>query len=300
MATALTLAVSAVSSTPSLAQATSVDQSAPTVWSASVPGLGVASLQGNDNGIAGPAQPGDHATTAVAVTIGSGWQEFSFTALFAPARGCAPNDPAAPLCTPSSAGNSSFAGSPPWTFTGPATLTVTDAFTSGDVFQIFDNQVLLGTTSAATAGINCGSDPAVCQTTAGMSRGTITLGAGSHSITIVPTSFATGSLGGVGYFRVDSSSSATCTLTQSVTKSGTTLNLSYTITTSGPTTVAVFAAVGPTVIPLVVANLPTQSTAITPSITIPNVSSLGTVGFLATISTSSGGIVCSDFDLIAT
>jgi hypothetical protein len=300
MATALALAASAVGATPSLAQGLDDEQSGPTVWSASASGFGVASLQGVDNGIAGPAQPGDHATTAVAITIGSGWQEFSFTTLFAQARGCAPADPVAPFCTPSSAGNSSFVGAPPWTFTGPATITVTDAFTSGDVFQIFDSNQLVGTTSAATAGNNCGSDPAVCQTSTGMSRGTFSLGAGNHSITIVPQSIAAGSFGGVGFFRVDSGGATpTCTLTQTVTKSGSTLNLSYTITASGTVTWAVYAVVGPAVIPIVVTSL-TTPTSVTVPISIPNVPPLGTVGFLTTISTPGAGILCNDFDLIAT
>jgi hypothetical protein len=306
LATVLALAASAVGATPSLAQEQDAAQSGAVVRSASASGFGVASLQGNNNGIAGPAQPGDHVSTAVAVTIGSGWQEFSFTTVFAAARGCAPNDPSAPFCTPSAGGNSTFAGTPPWTFTGPATLTVTDAFTSGDVFQIFDFNQLIGTTSAATSGTNCSSDPSatsnpdVCLTNNALSHGTFVLGAGSHSITIVPQSIATGSFGGVGYFRVDSGATSACTLTQTVTKSGTTLNLSYTITTSSPATVGVFAAVGSSVIPIVVAGLPTLTTAINPTISIPNVPSIGTVGFLATISTPSGGILCSDFDLIAT
>jgi hypothetical protein len=35
--------------------------------------------------------------------------------------------------------------SPPWTFTGPATLTVTDAFNRGDQFNVFDNGNPIGT-----------------------------------------------------------------------------------------------------------------------------------------------------------
>jgi hypothetical protein len=301
LATAFALAASAVGGAPSLALAADQEQAGNTVWSASASGFGVASLQGNGNGIVGPGEPSDRASAAVAITIGSGWQEFSYITPGFAARGCSPADPQGPLCTPSSAANSTFAGTPPWTFTGPASLTVTDAFTSGDVFQVFDNNVFVGATSAATTGTNCGSDPAVCVTNTAISHATFTLGDGAHSITIIPTAVALPGAGGVGYFRLDSiSTSPNCNLTQTVTRSGTTITLSYSITTTTVTTIAIYAVVGPTVIPLVVTGLPAQATTFSPSLSIPNVPAMGNIGFLTTISTASGGILCSDFDLIAT
>src|SRR5437868_1350722 len=67
------------------------------------------------------------------VSISGPWNEFSFGAAGSFAKGCAPADSSAPGCGPSSAGNSHFAGPPPWTFVAPSdgvTLTVTDAFRS--------------------------------------------------------------------------------------------------------------------------------------------------------------------------
>src|SRR4051794_13986368 len=72
------------------------------------------------------------------------WYEFSFFDAGVPAMGCFPADPDAPECIPSSGTPTVFADAPPWTFvTGAdgATLTVTDAFSHGDVFRIFDRGV---------------------------------------------------------------------------------------------------------------------------------------------------------------
>src|SRR6266508_3953532 len=92
---------------------------------------------------------------ATPVPVGGLWQEFHFagTGSFATACGS---------CVPSSAGNSQFAPAPPWTFNlgGPGTLTVTDAFVRGDVFEAFDFGVSLGTTSAVPTDAGCNSsDP---------------------------------------------------------------------------------------------------------------------------------------------
>jgi hypothetical protein len=139
------------------------------------------------------------------ITIGD-WLEFGFSDAGTPATGCDPADPAGPFCVPSSGTPSSFLDAPPWTFTAPvdgATLTVTDAFLSGDRFELFDFGVSLGFTSlpAAASTVDCGDDPAACLATAGISSGLFILAAGNHSLTLIPTLSPTE--GGTGYLRVD-------------------------------------------------------------------------------------------------
>jgi hypothetical protein len=148
-------------------------------------------------------------TAAVApagpITPGGPWNEFSFGAAGSFAKGCAPADPSAPGCAPSSAGNSHFVGAPPWTFVAPsdgATLTVTDAFVKGDTFQVLDVGNPIGSTSAVpTSSVSCGSDPVPCLADPTVSHGVFNLGPGAHSITIkaLTSPFQTGAA----YFRVD-------------------------------------------------------------------------------------------------
>ncbi len=137
------------------------------------------------------------------VFIGGPWYEFSFTTPFVSATGCAPADPNAGDCTPSSGGNSVFADPHPWTFNaaGAVALTVTDAFTTGDEFDVFDFSAFVGRTSSAELGSNCGNDPVPCFADPTVSSGVFTLGPGAHSIMIVPIATAGP---GAAYFRVDS------------------------------------------------------------------------------------------------
>jgi hypothetical protein len=133
------------------------------------------------------------------------WGEFSFTDTGIEARGCDPADPAGGFCIPSSGTPTVFLDAPTWTFVAPAggaTLIVTDAFESGDRFEIFDFGVSLGFTSLPSAAglVDCGDDPVVCIATAGMSSGSFLLGAGNHAITLVPTLSPSG--GGAGYLLV--------------------------------------------------------------------------------------------------
>lgn len=99
-----------------------------------------------------------------------------------------------------------FVGAPPWTFTAPAggvSLTMTDAFFSGDAFSIFDFGVLVGETPFVAAAVDCGSDPVVCLGHPQVSHAVFSLTAGPHSITIIPIDVALGA--GSAYFRVDAS-----------------------------------------------------------------------------------------------
>lgn len=153
-----------------------------------------------ENGIALEVQPGP--AQEAPVPIGGLWQEFSFTRVGVLARGCAPADPEGLGCVPSSGGNSEFAGPPPWTFEGPATLILaTDAFLYGDAFEVFDFGVSIGTTPLVYTDGSCGDDPVPCSLDPASSTAVFNLGPGTHSITIVPVKSPFGS--GAAYFRVD-------------------------------------------------------------------------------------------------
>jgi PEP-CTERM motif len=108
-------------------------------------------------------------------------------------------------CVPSAGGNSFFLDAPPWTFSGPAILVVTDAFIAVDRFQVFDNLVSLGLTSAPSgvtpAQCDAGpagdtSNPVFCFQDANYSHGVFALGDGSHSLTINHTA----GIAGAAYF----------------------------------------------------------------------------------------------------
>lgn len=137
------------------------------------------------------------------ITPGS-FLEFGFSTAGVSATGCTPADPAGPFCIPSGGAPTSFLDAPPWTFVAPAggsLLTVTDAFQSGDRFEIFDFGASIGLTSAPATGADCGDDPFVCLATPGISFANFLLAAGNHSITVVPTDAPGG--GGSGYLGVN-------------------------------------------------------------------------------------------------
>jgi hypothetical protein len=128
------------------------------------------------------------------------WQEFGFGGAGTFAFACT-------TCTPSSGGNSTYAPSPPWTFAlgGPGTLTVTDAFLRGDVFDVFDFGVDLGQTSAVPTDSGCNSsNPVACVGT--NSSRVYNLQPGLHSITIKAVASPYGS--GAAYFIVQAAAFA--------------------------------------------------------------------------------------------
>ena len=112
---------------------------------------------------------------------------------------------------PSTAGNSEYAPSAPFTFTSAlgSILTVTDAFQYGDVFWVFDNIFPVLFTSAPGGSPNdsgCGlnpTDPVSCLADPLMSHGSVFLGPGSHSLSIVAIAPSQHDVGGAAYFRVD-------------------------------------------------------------------------------------------------
>jgi len=138
------------------------------------------------------------------------WYEFAFTDVGVDATGCDPDDPSGPFCVDSSGTPTTFLDAPPWTFAAPGSgtsLQVTDAFSSGDRFEVFDFGASLGLTSLPGATfVDCGDDPAVCVATAGMSTRTFALGAGAHSITLAPVLAPDG--GGAGYLRISAATAA--------------------------------------------------------------------------------------------
>jgi hypothetical protein len=79
-------------------------------------------------------------------------------------------------------------GTPPWTYTAasPTAVKITDSFTAGDMFSLYDNNVFIGTTSTvpttATGTNNATAD--LDYLDALLSHGLFTLAAGSHSLTI--------------------------------------------------------------------------------------------------------------------
>jgi hypothetical protein len=85
---------------------------------------------------------------------------------------------------------------------GPAgaTLEVVDVFSTGDVFAVYDNGLLLGQTSASSTGGFCGTTPDGCVGTSA-SYGIFQLAPGAHSIII--TAVLSPFSAGLAYFGID-------------------------------------------------------------------------------------------------
>ena len=81
-------------------------------------------------------------------------------------------------------------GSPAWTFTiaDDHVLTVLDCCVQYDQFEVYDGATFLGFTSGGLTADFCLS-PADCEALPGVGRGDFLLGAGSHSITMIVSSF---------------------------------------------------------------------------------------------------------------
>jgi hypothetical protein len=140
--------------------------------------------------------------SASTIAVDGAWHEFLFgssgTFAVACGGGCEPTiDPVAEQTT-----------SPPWTFSGPAIVTVTDLFERGDRFAIFDNAVLLGdtsvpvndgTTTCPATGV--GNDINACLANPTYSHGVFGLGTGAHSLTIEVIQNAVTTTGGAAAFQ---------------------------------------------------------------------------------------------------
>jgi len=88
-------------------------------------------------------------------------------------------------------------GATPTSAAGPAVFTVLDLFVSVDQFDGFNNNVLIGSTSAPVAGGTAGANIGLAFADPNYSRGVFALGAGAHSITIQQTA----GQGGAGVFQ---------------------------------------------------------------------------------------------------
>ncbi|MEO8096202.1 MAG: PEP-CTERM sorting domain-containing protein [Acidobacteriota bacterium] len=114
---------------------------------------------------------------ATAITVDGSYHEFGFSSV-GPVVTCGGS------CTGTTSPVAEQTSSPPWTFSGPATIFVVDLFLSTDRFEVFDNAISLGLTSVAVAGGACGGDIACSIADARYSRGSFGVGAGAHSLTI--------------------------------------------------------------------------------------------------------------------
>lgn len=127
---------------------------------------------------------------------------FSFSDATPEVRGCAPEDALGDFCIPGFETPTQNLDAPPWTFTFGriSTLTIVDAFLSGDRFEVFNFGVSLGVTSLPAADADCGDDPLACLAEPGMSRLKVTLPPGSYSLTLSTVAAPNGS--GSGYLHV--------------------------------------------------------------------------------------------------
>src|SRR5207249_508896 len=103
-----------------------------------------------------------------------------------------------PLCTATTNPVADQTKAPPWTFSGPATITVLDLFLRGDRFELLDNAVSQGQTSVVVndGGGTCSNNIGNCLADLTYSRGVFVLGAGNHSLTINVIQNAAGSVSG--------------------------------------------------------------------------------------------------------
>jgi hypothetical protein len=114
-------------------------------------------------------------------------------------------------CTPTINPVSVRTVSPPWTFSGAAGILVLDLFSAGDMFDLFDNGLLLGSTSnVANTGINSRLNDIACAlTNSAYSRGAFSVGAGPHSLTINHTRNEPDSVAGAAVFSVTAIAAST-------------------------------------------------------------------------------------------
>lgn len=116
------------------------------------------------------------------ITAGDGWHAFSWTA-----------------------GPNVFQTETPWTFNTAVgvDLSVTDAFVSGDRFEVYNFGVLVGTTSQINGFSPWTNDPNVAFLSSNFSTGVFSLAAGSYSLTFKNIQSPSGYASGAAFFRVD-------------------------------------------------------------------------------------------------
>lgn len=99
--------------------------------------------------------------------------------------------------------SSAFSGSPNWTLTSavPIRFFLSDGYSSGDHFSLYNNALLVGATPSIATGTYCGNNEAACLANGGMSHNYFDLSAGSHSFAVFVNNSAYGS--GGAFFRVE-------------------------------------------------------------------------------------------------
>ena len=132
--------------------------------------------------------------SAAPIVVDSGWYQFGFGDVGSVGGDSTGFIPTIPV--------SQNPGDAPWTFSGPATITVLDMFLSGDVFEIFDGATSLGVSSAPGAGGGCSNVIADCLADPDMSTLSVAVGDGAHSITIQMVASPFGS--GAAIFQAES------------------------------------------------------------------------------------------------
>lgn len=129
-------------------------------------------------------------------------------------------------------------------------------------------------------------------------------GVDGNSDQLVTINTATGAataVGALGFANLTSLAWApTCTIDQTLSYSGGTLTLDYTLGTSAPAVWKVFLSANAAAVPVITLNLPVIDPAIPASIPIPNFPSIGVVGYLTTLTVAGQGIACSDWDTVDT
>jgi hypothetical protein len=136
------------------------------------------------------------------IAVDGTWHEFQFELAGSFTFSCGGGG-----CDPTVTPVAEETSSPPWTFSGPATVTSTDLFQRGDQFALFDNAALVGDTSVpvndgATTCPGGGNNILGCLSDPTYSHGLFTLGAGAHSLTIEDVQNASGTTGGAAVFQV--------------------------------------------------------------------------------------------------
>jgi hypothetical protein len=159
--------------------------------------LAISALPIYGSAINGSVNPTDTAITInAAITPDGTWHEFLFDTATSPVTACAGG------CL-GTVNPVAVQDAPPWTFTGPAFITVLDLFNHGDRFQLFDNAVSLGTTSVIIndAIDTCGNNIGCALADVRYSRLVATVGAGAHSLTLNVIQNASGISGGAAVFQ---------------------------------------------------------------------------------------------------
>jgi hypothetical protein len=139
------------------------------------------------------------------VTPGTTWYEFAFGQATSDAIGCGTQG----TCGQTQNPVADRTNTSPWTLTltgSGGSIFVLDLGDIGDRFQVFDNSISLGLTSAITTGNGtnpCGSLDIGCSNADSQySRGLFALGSGAHSITISVIQNAAGTTFGQSVFQV--------------------------------------------------------------------------------------------------